>query len=275
MPARSQRWPRHVLVLVGGLSEGAATRLFWALGGSPGRERPVTARGNVNSAAVMAQRAPDQVDGDDDRTAIFRQLDYFPTPPWAARAGGEMLRRIDPMATSIWEPACGEGHMAAALAETFSVFASDVYPHGYGQVLDFLGDAADVITADWIVSNPPFAVADPFIRLGLRRARRGVAMLLRLQFLEGARRYPLFHGDDPLTLLSVFAERVPMTLGRWDPKASSATGYAWFFWMKGAAPMPPIGIPPGTRDRLWRHDDAARFGCRREAGLLDLMEATE
>ena len=124
-----------------------------------------------------------------------------------------------------------------------------------------------------MVTNPPFKIAERFVQLGLERARRGVALLLRLSFLEGCERHQLLHGAQPLTLVAPFAERVPMTLGRWDPAAASATAYAWFFWMKGVTPLPLRGIPPGTKRRLTHPDDAARFGCRREAGLLDAMEA--
>ncbi len=229
-------------------------------------------------SSVMAGRAPDQVEADDARTALFRQLDYFPTPPWAARAGGELVRHIDPEAQTIWEPACGEGHMASALAESFDVAASDIHPFGYGGTADFLDEGADAsaFAADWIVTNPPFRTAGDFIRLGLARSRRGVAMLLRVQFLEGVGRYRLMYGAEPLTACAVFAERVPMTLGRWDPEQASATCYAWFLWRKGGGGNPRLrGIPPGTRDRLWRADDAERFGFRTEAGLLDAMGAAE
>ena len=58
--------------------------------------------------AVMAQRRepPDA-------------LDYFPTPPWATRA---LFRHVLPALGieaigRVWEPACGEGHMAAVIAE--------------------------------------------------------------------------------------------------------------------------------------------------------------
>lgn len=236
----------------------------------------MTAPRPQGSTAVMAARAADVVAGDDSRTALYRQLDYFPTPPWAARAGAELIRFLDPEARTIWEPACGEGHMAAALGETFvsSVFASDIHPFGYGRSIDFLSDeaaAADV--ADWIVTNPPFRTAPEFLRLGLQRARRGVALLLRLQFLEGAGRHRLLHGAEPLTACAVFAERVPMTLGRWDPAASTATGYAWFLWRKGSGGNPRLmAVPPGSRARLTKCDDAARFGWRSDAGLLDAME---
>lgn len=44
------------------------------------------------------------------------------------------------------------------------------------------------------------------------------------------------------------------------------------FWMHGALRHPPLGIPPGTKRRLTRIDDAMRFGAVGEAGLLAVME---
>jgi len=225
-----------------------------------------------NSTAVMARRAPELVEADDAQAALYRQLDYFPTPPWAARAGAELIRRLDPDARTVWEPACGAGQMAASFRDYFeSVLASDVHSHGYGYLIDFLDPAIPIDPPDWIVTNPPFRTAPDFIRLGLQRARRGVAMLLRLSFLEGAGRHELLHGAEPLTVLAPFSERVPMVLGRWDPEASSATAYAWFLWMKGAEPRPIMPIVPGTRDRLWMPDDAANFGSKSDAPLLAAM----
>lgn len=228
----------------------------------------------------MAGHAPAAVEADDARTALYRRLDYFPTPPWAARAGAELIRSLDPDARTVWEPACGEGHMAAPLAESFDVFASDIHPFGFGDVANFLDDRefappSHADAADWIVTNPPFNAAARFLAVGLRTARRGVALLLRLSFLEGAARYPLFYGAAPLSVCAVFAERVPMTLGRWDPKAASATAYAWFLWRKGETGASPrlAGIPPGTRQRLTRPNDAGRFGWRSDASLLDRMVA--
>jgi hypothetical protein len=56
---------------------------------------------------------------------------------------------------SVWEPACGEGHMAKVLKEYFGrLDASDIYPYGYGEVLDFLIPQA-VRDTDAIVSRRP------------------------------------------------------------------------------------------------------------------------
>lgn len=230
--------------------------------------------------AVMAEHAPAQVEADDAARALHRRLEYFPTPPWAARAGGELIAGLDPGAGLAWEPACGEGHMAHGLADYFAgVHASDIHDHGWagqsGPPLDFLSPEADrVDAADWIVTNPPFAKAAEFVEAGLRRARRGVAILARTALLESAARYPLFFGERPLTLMAPFFERVPMALGGWDPKGSTATAYAWFIWMQPAlatrfaAPMiKPIA--PGTRARLTRPDDARLFGRASPLPLLD------
>lgn len=240
--------------------------------------------------SVMASKAPALVEADDDRAALFRRLNYFPTPLWAARAGGELIARLDPGPWSAWEPACGEGHCAYALADYFAaVLATDIHPHGWAgqeEVVDFLGDDADLHEVDWIVTNPPFEAAAEFVRLGLQRARRGVAMLCRLNWIESAGRYPLFFGETPLTVFAPFAERVPMVLGHWDPGAGSATGYAWFVWMHpvalvaaaqrvraiSAATPIILPIPPGTRARLTRPDDARLFGVKAAAPLFEGLE---
>jgi hypothetical protein len=185
-------------------------------------------------------------------------LDFYPTPCWAARAGGELIKALDPAARTCWEPACGEGHMAHGLADYFeNVACSDIHNYGRGWVEDFLApDGEDGLggrkPVDWIVTNPPFIHGEAFVRQGLKRASRGVAMLLRLVFLEGAGRHAFHYGETPLSVCAPFAERVPMVKGRWDPNASSATAYAWFVWLKPlAAGDDFVGVPPSPWPRLW------------------------
>lgn len=219
----------------------------------------------------MSRRAPDVVEGDDPLTALYRTLDFFPTPPWGSRAGAEVLLALDPSCRTVREPACGEMHMAGPLGEYFDVLASDVHAHGPNTpVKDWLDDAAwdHPIDCDWIMTNPPFGIAEEFVTRGLRRARRGVALLVRLAFLEGGERYKIL-GDGQLTQVAIFSERLPMVLGRWDVKAKSATGYAWLFWMKDAEPRAPVWIKPGSRDRLWLPTDAERYGWREPLTLFE------
>lgn len=241
-----------------------------------------------SSTAVMANRAPRSVEDLDPQRALWRALDYFPTPPWAARAGAELIGELDPSeqaAGDAWEPACGEGHMAQALRDSgvfHIVAASDIHPFGFGMAHDFLApDAPDFVLleggVDWVVTNPPFKLGAEFARRGLQVARRGVALLLRLSFLESADRFPLLFGDTPVSVVAPFCERVPMQLGSWNPQVASATAYAWFVWLKphlDVAGLTDDGprlrpIPPGTKARLSRREDARRWAPRAAAPLLE------
>lgn len=204
--------------------------------------------------------------------------DFFPTPPWGARAGAELIRRLDPApALSAWEPACGAGHMVHGLRDYFPwVHASDAYHYGGNAIHDFLGGGRPYVSADWIVTNPPFAHLEAFVRTAWPLARRGVAMLMRAAALETVGRYSLLYRDCPLTVFAPFSERLPMGKGRWDPDLSSAAFYAWFVWLKpelrprrfmarvGGEYFPAtVPIPPGTEARLTHPDDARLFGVRK------------
>jgi len=215
-----------------------------------------------------------------------RALDYFPTPPWATRAGAALVRELDPMAADnrilICEPACGGGHMSHVLADNFgntSVFASDVFDYDWGHsVQDFLSPEWDGFwDPDWIVTNPPFSIAPQFALLALERARRGVALLLRSAFSEGAERYRTLFQPYPPVIEAQFCERVPMVAGCWDPKASSATAYSWFIWTKddgfgirlGQGRTERRWIAPGAREAFTMPDDVRRFAPTAPAPLFD------
>lgn len=216
--------------------------------------------------AVMASRheAPDS-------------LDMFPTPPWSTRALCEHVLG-GWFGASVWEPAAGEGHMSEVLLEYFStVYASDVHDYGRGYAVgSFVGEGADVARwpdgddnggPDFIITNPPFNLAVEFAERGLREANIGVALLLRSVWMESKDRYERIFRDRPPTTIAVFCERVPMTKGRWDPEASTATSYAWFVWRKAEMGQGTrlVWIPPGQRQALERPDDRKRFAWKGEA----------
>jgi hypothetical protein len=219
------------------------------------------------SRAVQERRAPELVEADDATRARWRQLDWFATPPWASRAGARLVLGIDPTAQSVWEPACGDGIMAECLAEYFDhVRATDIEP-SYSEALgsmDFLNlPIATVEQCDWVITNPPFEHAAEFVRVGLKVAVRGVAVLCRMAFLESVDRADLHYGDAvQLHAMAPFSERVPMQLGPWNPKCSTATAYAWFVYLREPKKdhWPSIiPIRPGTRAALSRPGDIARF----------------
>ena len=163
-------------------------------------------------------------------------LDHFPTPPWATRALCEWLfyRGHADCQQDVWEPACGAGDMSRPLSEFFGkVHASDIADYGIGAELsDFFAPLER--RASWIITNPPFRLADFFARVAIARADVGVAMLARTAFLEGAARHTSLFSVMPPTDVLQFVERVPMHKGRLVKNGSTATAYCWLVWRKVA-----------------------------------------
>jgi hypothetical protein len=165
----------------------------------------------------------------------------------------------------VWEPACNRGHMARPLAEYFGrVFTSDIFDYsaeydGQERVIDFLwpGSESPCIAAqgvDWIISNPPFRLAEQFIARAREIAKVGVAMIVRTSFLEGVGRYQNLFSVDPPNIVAQFTERVPMVKGRLTADGSTATAYCWLVWMRDVPGTKLVWIPP-CRKQLERAED--------------------
>lgn len=237
------------------------------------------------SHAVMAQRAEPH-----------DSLDDFPTQPWATRALCEyvifrmgtpdwnrncpptvcyrfgMDDLVAPMGKlappqfpieglCAWEPACNRGHMAEPLREYFHcVMATDINDYGYDRhekTVDFLFPGSEpVVQVDWIITNPPFRLAEQFIMRALDIAQTGVAMIVRTSFLESVGRYENLFSKTPPNIIAQFSERVPMVKGRLTATGSTATSYCWLVWVKGLGGSKFVWIPP-CRKQLERAEDYA------------------
>lgn len=184
-------------------------------------------------------------------------LDDFPTPPWAVRAFLEALfgKKTYP-AKRVWEPAANRGYMVKALRERFGfVFASDILDYGAGYLVhDFVNDEP-LFEPDWVITNPPFKVALDFVEQGLRISNEGVAVLVRTTWAEGITRYENLFRDRPPAVILQYVNRVPMVKGRYDPLASTATGYAWFVWLKDHDSMPFFTWINGHKADLYQEGD--------------------
>ena len=146
--------------------------------------------------------------------------------------------------------------MARPLAEYLGrVEASDIHPYGFGDVTDFTSAFHQADAYDWVITNPPFRLAEEFVLRAMPMARRGVAMLTRTVFLESVGRFGRMFSPYPPSKVAQFTERVPMVKGRLDKKASTATGYAWIVWERDfVGPTRLMWIPP-CRKRLEQDGD--------------------
>ncbi len=200
------------------------------------------------SHAVMSQRSEPH-----------DSLDDFPTPPWAARA---LCEHVIPWDISekltCLEPAAGRGFLGRGLKDYFRlIVAADIHNYGNGaKVEDFLIKPFDHDwDVNWIITNPPFRLGLEFARRALPLAKRGVALLVRTQFLESKRRYESLFHDSPPGIVAQFVERVPMVKGRCDPNASTATSYCWLVWFNAHDSRTKFLWIPPCRKQLERPGD--------------------
>lgn len=118
------------------------------------------------------------------------KLDFYATNERGIR---ELLKR-EKFNHTIWECACGMGHIGKVLEENnYKVKATDICYRGYGskEEIDFFNVKENDLD---IVTNPPFFCANEFLEHALKisKPKTKIAMLFRLAFLEGQKRYKLF-----------------------------------------------------------------------------------
>ena len=158
--------------------------------------------------------------------------DFYRTPDCATK---ELLKR-ESFIGSIWEPACGDGAISKLLDKN-EIISTDLFDRGYGKPnIDFL---SIVIKVNNIVTNPPYKLAEQFLVHSYECATDKIAMLLKLNFLEGQKRYELFKKYSPKTVY-VFSKRLSFDKGDSKGNGSGLLAYAWFVWDRKYVGKPQI-----------------------------------
>jgi len=160
---------------------------------------------------------------------VRRENDFYPTPGWATR---ELLKRQE-MGGYIVEPCNGDGDITRELDQAgLMVMTNDLDRNRQAASHE---DATDwrfwdgLSVCHWVVSNPPFSVADKIVPMAFRRATMGVAMLLRISYLEPCEGRGAWLAMYPPTRLIVLP-RISFT---GDGNTDLAT-CAWYVWERGA-----------------------------------------
>lgn len=170
-------------------------------------------------------------------------LDAYYTPDDCASACVAKLGNL--RGRSAWEPHAGGGAFVRALIASGAQThysdvdpAAPVYTDAAIQPCASGFEARDALHGwpwemrpppAWIVGNPPFNDAEAHVRMALDVAQYGVAFLLRLAFLEGAKRRP-FWTEHPAAEVHVLVNRPSFTGG-----ATDSAAYGWFVWRRGVS----------------------------------------
>lgn len=162
--------------------------------------------------------------------------DFYATDPKAL----ELLLQLETFNKTIWEPACGQGHLSEVLKiNGYTVISTDLYDRNYGTGgVDFLNctklDYSFSTYVD-IITNPPYKYAQQFVEKALELVNDScrVAMFLRTLFLESKARKELFKKHPP-QYIYVSSSRIKCAInGDFNALESSALSYSWFIWKKG------------------------------------------
>lgn len=173
-------------------------------------------------------------------------LDGYTTPPSVTEALLEAVKFRE----NVWEPAAGYHAISDVLiAHKKHVISSDIkrWTRRTKIKQDFLTTkkcptfknhrSCDIIT------NPPFVRAAEFAEhaLKLLKPRCKLAMILKLQFLEGQHRKDFF-AKYPPKYVYVFSGRIPRMhqFGYKGKVSGSILAFAWFIWEKGYKGEPVI-----------------------------------
>jgi hypothetical protein len=153
--------------------------------------------------------------------------DFYSTPETMTEA---LLQHEFPEPVLIHEPACGTGRMSKVLGSyNHRVISEDLIDRGFGKhSRDFL--LCQERPCDYLVTNPPFKLAEKFVTHAINLGYKRHAWLLRLSFLEGQGRYNRLFTGHPFDICYVFSKRQTIWIGEDKPTSTGTTAYAWFVW---------------------------------------------
>lgn len=195
-----------------------------AVGASEGNPKRTKAGHTAEPAADQGARYARGIARDKEKG---QKDGYYPTPDFITRA----LLRLEDLGPSIWEPACGEGHMSLELeAAGRDVISTDLVDRGFGTPrVDFLMERR--LLAPEVVTNPPFHLAEEFLLHAVELGASKIVLLLRLAWLEGLERMAIFKRLPPARV-HVSSRRIPFARDGKDrgKGGSSMVAFAFFVW---------------------------------------------
>lgn len=174
-------------------------------------------------------------------------LDAYYTPSWMTKG---LTGRL-PIIGTVLEPCAGDGGIADVILDTSlaeDIFCNDIDPaqdwcdfHMDAAMPEFWEQMRESGGFDWVITNPPYdpKLLPEIIKGALETAEVGVAMLLRLSFLEPTEERTLWLPRNEPDCAIVTPRHSFTNNGKTDSVTT-----AWFIWynLVGAPTIWPRGI---------------------------------
>lgn len=152
----------------------------------------------------------------------------------------DILKKLFDYKGTVLEPACGNNAITVVLLKYFSeykVYFSDIKYGGEYNFLDYKSPSGQPGQFHYIITNPPFSLANEFIIKAKQLCTVKFAFPMKLNYLQGQFRYEnIFSVRDnfPLTKIYVFT-RMPTLENTVREDGKYKTGMqamAWYIWEK-------------------------------------------
>jgi hypothetical protein len=153
--------------------------------------------------------------------------DWYVEPRWCI----ERLIENVKFEGVIHDPACGAGKIPKTFNEHgYATTGSDIKDRGYGEIQDFF---RDIRIRDNIVTNPPYNLSERFIDCALHITIGRVAILARIAFLNGQKRYRTLYSVHLPEKVIILSQRPSMPPGgRNIIPEGGKTDFCWIVWNK-------------------------------------------
>lgn len=168
-----------------------------------------------------------------------KESDFYETHAQLTRRFIDLTAYMWDTSKTICDPCAGKDAIVNVLEEFYpnGVMKHDINTDG----VNFLTDFTPV---DYIITNPPYSLANEFILHAKEVVNYQFAMLLPITYLQGSWRYNNIWNDKEFQLHSVSVfNRFPL-LGeplRADEKFSTGMScYGWYLWVKDHKGAPTI-----------------------------------
>jgi hypothetical protein len=169
------------------------------------------------------------------------------------------LLEVQPISGNVLEPCSGNGHITDTLharQSTWFVITNDIDVNMRAQYhVDARLSSSPIWglgTIDWVITNPPFNAAADILFSAWGTARVGVAMLLRMSFMEPTKKrgdWLQDHADHLRHFIPISQPRPSFT----DNGKTDSVTTAWFVWLKDFSWKRDAGIPsPFNFVMRWR-----------------------
>ena len=164
-----------------------------------------------------------------------KKSDFYETPYSISRH--LLNREVFDTNLTVCEPACGDGAIVNILKEKWD----ENKITSYDIDKNFLNDSQQY---DYIITNPPFSIAQDFIKQAKKLAKIKFAFLLPLSYLHGKKRHDEIYMDKSYGLEKIYVfTRYPMLGDKLREDGKYRTGmmvYAWYIFTNDYSDSPTI-----------------------------------